>query len=784
MKRPFILILLITLLFSVAASSNRDVLGQSENDAAPQGVETNDSVALEILFTKNLELVWNDIGSGGDYDGSYWRPKELPAGYYALGHNGQAGYLPKGGMYLARELESGALAAPVDYSLVWYDVGSGANMDGSFWKPIPPSGYVCLGLVAQGNHGKPNLDQIRCVREDLAAPGKVGDFVWNDKGTGADYSDFGSWHIVPKDENGISVGAFTGHQSHNLPDDSGLFVLDSRMATIKDSAGKYLAIVDVYITNKDDSNPVPPSPEYTGVAWRLVDDKPICTVPFVPGLTSTYTVPDDINYGIGGHFVYIWVKYDWVAATDDTPVLVDLAVHHWPNWNVDCPSGWEAAHGDIGGALTTQADNACWRNGLCVRYKPMNETETFISNLSLSLPDSEATLPALCPANDGYWPMKQDDLDIHMGCGDGNWMFLGYNQARKWPAMPASLPTPSSSDKRFDLSKYAPRVWLADYEPDHPEGEIYFPSSVEWSFEHLNRIWYKDRWWLATKEGLDSPSDVLPYFHGCDGTSTNIPCDLTNTPVYAFWDKVKFDVSGQEVEVHDLIYFMYYPYNRGKELVNTIWGNHVGDWEHVSVRLTPQWDEQNGWSLRPAQIYLSAHDFGRAYLWDEIDKAMGDGVFLPTILAQEGSALHNQSRYVEQAGTVGQTNSLFTHPVVYAAWGAHGNWRDPGAHVYQHTPVGVLVDYTGQGTAWETWRSVVAFDYDTQSGLGGSTWPEWMRKEYTDENYGNINPASGPIFRWGNDEWWCDTLISGYCRLENGPTGPVDKGVWDIEILR
>jgi hypothetical protein len=550
---------------------------------------------------------------------------------------------------------------------------------------------------------------------------------------------------------------------------------------------KYLAITDIYITNHDWSAPTPPNPSYTGVTWDLYNGKPICTVPYVQGETGTMVMPTDINSGIGGDWVYIWVKYDWVAATDSTPVLVDIAVHHWPNWNVDCPAGWEPAHGDDNGMLTTRADNACWRNGLCVRYAPMNQTETFITNLSISFTDtSEATSPSLCPANEGYWPMAQDDLDIHMGCGDGKWMYLSYNQARRWPPMPASLPTPSASEKVIDLKKYAPRVWLADYEPGHPEGEIYFPSSVEWAFAHMHREWWS-AWWLYTNDPLDSPSDVLPYFHGCDGASTGSPCSLTDTPVYAFWDEVEFDVSGDWVKVADLIYFYYYPYNRGKDVLGTMYGSHVSDWEHVSVRLTPQWDEQSGWSLKPAQIYLSAHDFGRNYLWDQISKTEGHTVLLPIILRQADTALDNQTQQAEQTETIDQTISFTTHPVVYAAWGAHGLWRDPGIHDYKHLPLpwpfDTLSDWTGAGTAWDTWNLVIAFDFDTKMGLGDATWPVWMSKDYDNGSIGNTDPASGPIYRWGNDEWDCNSTF-GFCRLDKGPTGPVDKGVWDIEILR
>ncbi|TFH66227.1 MAG: DUF946 domain-containing protein, partial [Gemmatimonadales bacterium] len=837
--------------------------------------------ALELAYTTDFILEWWDVGSGGVYNGAYYRP-DVPPGFYALGHYGQGNYLaPSGGMFAARELEPGALAQPVGYIPVWGDYGSGAAWDGSFWSPIAPPGYVCLGLIAQFGYAVPALDEVRCVREDLTRPGVIGPMIWIDQGTGAD-TDFGSWPILPADSMGLSVGAFTGHTSHTpptfpvyvldrasvitdvgeivvvkdaLPDDAqdfdftgsgpneydfgGGFSLDDdttgtlantetfsyltpgsysliegeavgwsltdlacvdpdgestvdlgpRTAAIDLDADEtvtctytnsrnegYYAIVDVYVTNRNYSERVPPDgiapPDsaYTGVTWLQVPaGSPICTVPHEPGDPGTYVEPHDTNTGIEGHSVYIWVKYDWVEATSDTPVLVDIAVHHWPNWVVTCPVGWEPAHGDSGGMLTTQADDACWRNGLCVRYAPMNETDTFITNLNLSLTGgSEALVPALCPANEGFWPMRQDDLDIHMGCGDGNWMFLTYNQARRWPAMPASLPTPSDAEKAASLQLYAPRVWLADYEPDHPEGEIYFPSSVEWSFDHLVRSFYSSNWWLFTLDALGSPSDVLPYFHGCDSVSTGSPCNLSDTPVYAFWDEVEIDVAGEMVIVHDLIYFFYYPYNRGKELLATIWGNHVGDWEHASVRLTPHWDEGEGWSLEPAQIYLSAHDFGRNYGWDQMNTEIGYSVFLPLILRQPSSALKLGSAPYTDTAIDGLMSSIATHPVVYSAWGAHGLWQYPGQHVYQQTPVGDLSDWTGTGTAWDTWLNLIAFDYDAESGLAGSTWPVWMSDNYANPGVGDSDPSSGPIYRWGNDEMGCDDPLSDNCRLENG----------------
>ena len=269
------------------------------------------------------------------------------------------------------------------------------------------------------------------------------------------------------------------------------------------------------------------------------------------------------------------------------------------------------------------------------------------------------------------------------------------------------------------LTTYAPRVWLAP-------GEEYFPASVDWAAPYLERYRHDDgQYWIRTRQGLDSPSDdSLPLFAG----------HLDSAPAYAFWvDK------GEAV---DLVYFFYYPYNRGKSILNTIWGNHVGDWEHITVRLTRQRDT-GAWT--PSQAYISAHDFGGAYPWEEITK--------------QG-----------------------THPVVYSAKGSHGLWKDPGNHTYKDLGLlGDLVDHCGQGTAWDTWERLAAFDFGTKTGLSDTPWPAWMEDDFKLPGQGDpADPLSGPIYRWGNTKEGCGAeVVSGECRLNNGPTGPISKGVWD-----
>lgn len=296
--------------------------------------------------------------------------------------------------------------------------------------------------------------------------------------------------------------------------------------------------------------------------------------------------------------------------------------------------------------------------------------------------------------------------------------------------------------RQLALETYAPRIWL------HGD-ESYFPSSLEFTWPETTRFADGNgEHWVRTIAPLGSPSDTLPYFAG----------ELESAPVYGYY-------ADKGDGVVDLVYFVWFPYNRGKEVANTIWGNHVGDWEHVTVRLTGDLDD----GLVPDQVYLSAHNFGGAYPWGDGQVELHDG----------------------------------THPVVYAAWGSHGFWAQPGDHVYME--IGIedpvfdtcitlvcadLTDSTEAGIAWDTWEDVYGMDFFAEEGLAGLPWPAWMSDAFTDPGAGDPSvPGDGPIFRWGNAED-CSVLgipiditdLIGVCRLEDGPTGPVSKNTWGPEL--
>jgi hypothetical protein len=383
------------------------------------------------------------------------------------------------------------------------------------------------------------------------------------------------------------------------------------------------------------------------------------------------------------------------------------------------------------GALTTGTDTPCWRNGLCVSYESFRFTNTFVTNLCLS--SADGSIPTLCETDGVFWPMEIGGIYIHKACGDQRWVFVGLNKAKPWPSMPRTIDF-GDEEKYTLLETYAPRVWL------HSD-EIYMPSSVEWAFPNLKRHVNPDgNYWLNTNDPLPEPSDILPFFHG----------NLNSAPVYAYFVKKQIPVGEFEVEVVDLIYFLYYPYNRGKEVVSTIWGNHVGDWEHITVRLAWQYEEML-WAVEPSKIYVAAHDLGATFDWG--------------------------SSEIQKVGT---------HPVVFSAWGSHGLWVNPGDHEYDSILSTPLIDFCNAGAAWDTWENMVAFDYydpagNNGVGLLGSQWPTWMLDDFSNPCCDTItnpgcdaDPAIGAIYRWGNTEVGC---LSGACRLENGPTGPVSKEV-------
>ena len=108
--------------------------------------------------------------------------------------------------------------------------------------------------------------------------------------------------------------------------------------------------------------------------------------------------------------------------------------------------------------------------------------------------------------------------------------------------------------------------------------------------------------YYTTTETLSSPDTKLDYFVG----------DISTARCYAFW--VEKDYNNV-----DISYFQYCPYDLGKTVLGTEFGNHVSDWEHITIRFAKF--TYNGVDyLKPIQVKYPSHNFAYDYTWAEVTK--------------------------------------------------------------------------------------------------------------------------------------------------------------------
>jgi len=157
---------------------------------------------LIMSITGKFEKKWDDKGSGGKYDVTFYQPI-CEEGFYPLGSVavGKYGNIDNTMAVITVKEVPGteALKPPLKYERIWCDKGSGAKLDGACWKPIPPQGYVALGHVFTNNWNPPSLEAVRCVRKDLTYSGKLGNWIYDDRGTGAK-EDLSIYQIVAPEE--------------------------------------------------------------------------------------------------------------------------------------------------------------------------------------------------------------------------------------------------------------------------------------------------------------------------------------------------------------------------------------------------------------------------------------------------------------------------------------------------------------------------------------------------------------------------------------------------------
>ncbi|KAF9608060.1 hypothetical protein IFM89_005699 [Coptis chinensis] len=135
---------------------------------------------LEVLKITKFECIWSYNPPNEKTKGAaFYRPVDIPDGFFSLGHYCQSNDDPlRGFVLVAREVGHNcrtitnlpALRKPISYTLIWStDDFSEETRYGCcyFWLPLPPTGYKATGFVVSNNPDTPSLEEVRCVRDDL-----------------------------------------------------------------------------------------------------------------------------------------------------------------------------------------------------------------------------------------------------------------------------------------------------------------------------------------------------------------------------------------------------------------------------------------------------------------------------------------------------------------------------------------------------------------------------------------------------------------------------------------
>ncbi|KAJ3162382.1 hypothetical protein HDU86_004862 [Geranomyces michiganensis] len=231
--------------------------------------------------------------------------------------------------------------------------------------------------------------------------------------------------------------------------------------------------------------------------------------------------------------------------------------------------------------------------------------------------------------------------------------------------------------------------------------------------------------WLTS---LDDPEKNPAWQHGTApvGGKSDGPITIVVTPP-----------KGND-GVIDVFYMLYYAFNHGPKVLGRVYGNHVGDWEYVSVRFSS--------SGEPLAMYFSEHDTGTALQWSAVQKT-GD------------------------------------RPIVYVARGSHANYPNngnDGKHPYK-LPFGILSDATSSvttgGKLVDPAMNYRTYCYDgTKFSAGADTQLKdvgWL--DYT----GNWGDARYPKSDKRQYELFGQYLFADYV---GGPSGVVRKNLMRLDL--
>lgn len=172
---------------------------------------------LEVAMVKDFDFISSYTPKKKASGVTFYKPASIPDGFFAFGYYGQPtdqelrGYVLVARAAQNTETEFPPLKSPLGYELIW---NSG---DVYVWQPCPPDGYIGLGFVVTIDEIEPDIDEVRCVREDLTDDCEVDDVILGNA------SNIKIWSTKACKTGmfckGVTVGTFFCSTSSNSGDD-------------------------------------------------------------------------------------------------------------------------------------------------------------------------------------------------------------------------------------------------------------------------------------------------------------------------------------------------------------------------------------------------------------------------------------------------------------------------------------------------------------------------------------------------------------------------------------
>eukprot|EP00850_Spirogloea_muscicola_P002380 SM000009S23509 [mRNA] locus=s9:423530:451441:+ [translate_table: standard] len=171
-RRPMAEKTAVTMAYNSLSSDSASNFGSAESLSLLDNPSSANLASLRYRsgrFYENVgtfSRIWWNKGISSQQSISIWRPSP-PQGYAILGDVSVTGYEPPSLVVVVQDTDDGRLALPEKFLEKGHFAKGKIMEDVTFWYPVAPSGFKALGYICSRGRKPPDLETVRCVRDDL-----------------------------------------------------------------------------------------------------------------------------------------------------------------------------------------------------------------------------------------------------------------------------------------------------------------------------------------------------------------------------------------------------------------------------------------------------------------------------------------------------------------------------------------------------------------------------------------------------------------------------------------